>query len=63
MRIVRTSNHDDETVSEVFVGWGSLTSNEALVRLQKLNRDITDESRYFHKIVDNDYKLYKYDPT
>lgn len=61
MKVIGTSNFDDELVSEFFV---CSTPNKAMAQeiAEALNLFNGGEHKYFYKSVEDDHKLYKYEP-
>lgn len=62
MRIVRKDNFDRDEISEEFILWRfrSKTNAEAIARY--LNEESGPDGPYYYKVVEDDYKLYKFVP-
>jgi hypothetical protein len=61
MKIIGTSNFDDEFVSDKLICTGvDKFWGERLVKL--LNESSGESSYYFYKLVDDEYELYKFEP-
>lgn len=63
VKIVRGSNYDDEMFFEKFWEDGKeLTRDEARMQVNMLNADPKRDDRYYWRIVETDYTLYKFEP-
>lgn len=61
MKIIGVSNFDDETVSDRVIAENVPQAyGEQIVRL--LNDDMEEFDATFFKLVEDDYKLYKFEP-
>lgn len=62
MKIVRTSNYDLESVSEVLVAENINNAYGIFLRDQLNHRYSGEHAPDFFKLVDDDYVLYKFEP-
>lgn len=62
-QVVRASNYDEEMFCETFIEDGKvMTRDEAQQLAKRLNDDPKRDDRYFYKVVDQGYTLYKFEP-
>lgn len=57
MKIIAYSNHDKETVNDWVVAESIRPGRLAEVMLNALKATATDESDYYYKLVEDNYKL------
>lgn len=63
VKIVRGSNYDEEMFFETFwEGGKELTRDEGRMQVNRLNNDPDGDDRYYWRVVEADYKLYKWEP-
>jgi hypothetical protein len=64
MKVVLSSNYDDETYQERFMceELGSMTREEATVVAAKLNNECDSRGPDYYKVVEDDYKLHTWEP-
>lgn len=60
MKIIGTSNFDDDTVSDILICENIQQGYDKII-ISLLNSR-SDNQAYFFKVVDNNFKLYKFEP-
>ena len=61
MKIIATSNFDNESVSDLLIA-ENINEYYSILIADYFNSRIKYDDKYFYKPVMNDYKLYKFEP-
>ena len=62
MKIVRASNFDDEMFAESLVAENIQVETLGAIMVEALNKTLDEHSHHYFKFVQDDYKLYKFEP-
>lgn len=62
MKIIAVDNFDREIYSDQLI-CENICKAYGIKFLQLLNKEVTDNSQWHYKLVEDDYKLFIYDPN
>lgn len=62
MKIIATDNFDREMYSDQLI-CENISKAYGIKFVHLLNKEVTDNSQWYYKLVEDDYKLFVYDPN